>query len=542
MIIKSTIKDQRGASMLFVLAALIVVGFIGTALTKMSSSDQMGNALYSTSASARSAAKSGMISAIHRLENGDGSNLELLQDWVDLNINTPVIITSGIISDNQSFETSLLAFDIENFNITLQTHGIGKGGARATITSVVHLDGLDWATEYDWGNENAIFLGDGLSLNTHGALNIDGNVYVGTGANINFDANIHGSTFKKSFIVAKAADENASVVITAGIKPQVDITFEGPAYFGTKPFIDGNINLHFEDLSGFQYGAKMTGGGNHIGLMNNSYWSGNANIATSAGEVNGTSSPDPVLYHNGTYTAASNTNNATVTLGVTDASGAVNLNFEEELGIELDQCEFMVDPSVIPSSAIHHWTTGSAVFTEDSAETWWQGKELWNDFLVIQLDATMDLGDNGGTFDRKMIVLVNGEELKPATGSVFDCGPNANFTIINNNGGEVRNIGGWDYYRGYMWSGEGSRFLLGGAGVPVKNIDGAIHAVKGVHQVEWFPEPSTATINYVKEVIEELDHNGFITKTNCGDEDGTPSDQLIQTKARISVECISQTM
>ncbi len=80
MIIKSTIKDQRGASMLFVLAALIVVGFIGTALTKMNSSDQMGNALYSTSASARSAAKSGMISAIHRLENGDGSNLELLQD------------------------------------------------------------------------------------------------------------------------------------------------------------------------------------------------------------------------------------------------------------------------------------------------------------------------------------------------------------------------------------------------------------------------------------------------------------------------------
>ena len=51
------IADNSGVSMLYVLAALIVTGFVGGAMIKMVASDRTSNALYSTSASARSAAR-----------------------------------------------------------------------------------------------------------------------------------------------------------------------------------------------------------------------------------------------------------------------------------------------------------------------------------------------------------------------------------------------------------------------------------------------------------------------------------------------------
>ncbi len=54
---------NSGVSIVFVMAALIVTGLVGTALLKMGTSDQLSSSFYSSSESARLAARSGVISA-----------------------------------------------------------------------------------------------------------------------------------------------------------------------------------------------------------------------------------------------------------------------------------------------------------------------------------------------------------------------------------------------------------------------------------------------------------------------------------------------
>jgi len=62
------VLNSRGFSMVFVLAAMVLTGFIGASMIKLATSDQLGNANYAVSGTARSAAQSGILAATQKLE------------------------------------------------------------------------------------------------------------------------------------------------------------------------------------------------------------------------------------------------------------------------------------------------------------------------------------------------------------------------------------------------------------------------------------------------------------------------------------------
>ncbi len=220
-------KSNSGASMLFVLAALIVTAFISVALLKNSTGDKMGSVLYKSSASARVAAKSGIIAGISYLQDPTtvkSQVIPMLQTWINNKTNTPEVISSGNISADGSisFTTELLAFDEEKFNVTLRSVGIGKGNSKASIVSVYYLDGLRYAQTNTVDPTAALYLGGGA-----GELNRGVHVYGGT--------YINGSGRSYS------ADSLSSYTFEGGFYPDnstnkpfkfKNVIFKDNAYFG----------------------------------------------------------------------------------------------------------------------------------------------------------------------------------------------------------------------------------------------------------------------------------------------------------------------
>ncbi len=170
----------------------------------------------------------------------------------------------------------------------------------------------------------------------------------------------------------------------------------------------------------------------------------------------------------------------------------------------------------------------------------------WNGFLVLRLENDLVLDDGANAFDGKIIILVNGYKIQVGAHNnrTFNCKTNSNFTIINNKQGKVISIGGWEYFRGFLWAGPGSTFKIGGAQIPAANIHGAIYASSNVHQMEWYPPGALTTfIKFDSTVLEELDHDGFLTKINCDNANGeTGISNKLTIIGQVLTSFVSQSM
>lgn len=560
--IKKKCADE-GMSMLYVLAALIVTGFIASAMVKMMTSDRVGNSYYSTSAAARSAAKSGVIASVAKFEAGSSDILALLQRWINSNTREELIAANpndewilgsstsyATIGGVMKYRTKLVAFDSEKFNIKIVSEGEDQSGARAMVTSLYHLDGLGYPEVEitNWGNENALFVGTGTDLWVHGEMNVDGNVYFGNTSGLRFDSYCAGSIFHKNFIIDDAATSLDSIRFDG--KKDTAYEFKGPAYFGTRLEFTGNTEFDCAQKSGFRWGVAMKGSGNFINTHMASLWNGDlyGNFIGS-GKLNGF---NQFAHHNGDMTGL---RISYVDVDEHSMSGSPelvsgNIDIQDSLGVSTDQCEIKVNPGVILEKYITEWHWGSGTpFTAERAQKLYDdiNTPKWHGFLVLRLENDLVLDDGANAFDGKIIILVNGFTIQVGAHNnrTFNCLPTTNFTIVNNNAGKVISIGGWEYYRGFMWAGAGSTFKVGGAQIPASNIFGAIYAASGVDVMEWYPPGALTTfITYDPTVLEELDHDGFLTKINCtgaGGEVGI-SNELSVIKDRVTASLLSQSI
>lgn len=149
-------KNNRGISLLFVMAALIVTGFVGSALLRLTFSDRQGAILYSQSDSARNAARSGIISAMTKLASPNADTiaevLSILNTYADAY--NPDTLPDSIIwlrggpdsweslSGSEKYRTYIAAFHPETYEITLVSDGIGSGDSKASAVALYDLGNL----------------------------------------------------------------------------------------------------------------------------------------------------------------------------------------------------------------------------------------------------------------------------------------------------------------------------------------------------------------------------------------------------------------
>lgn len=532
-------KKNSGVALLYVIMALLAVSFIGVGLINISRSDVKSSIFMGTSESARSAVQSGFTATLDTIATREPTaQVEILKkfrlmfhadhiDSIKNNMDSLWIIGNDstyveIGNSGQKFRAQLESFDRSVYSTTIRVDGLGSGGSGASARGVYSLLGLTttqtMVIKKDWSGQPGFSLGGGSQLWTHGEFRVDGDFYIKDANLVNFDGYFGGSIFNGNFILDTISNPAATVRIdNLGGKP---IYFNKVAYFGVRPATTGSVDMYFMDKVGFEHGVLFKAW-DYLGTKNTSYWNGPfEGVYNNSGSMNGW---NQTAYHNGSLPADPaeiTVSNLTVKRGLAPATG--DLNIPESLGINMNPCEFDLDLSKIPAEYIHEWNNPSGTFTETVANQWYQDSTLLNGFLIIKLTSQMNVGDAGGKFTGKMIVLTNGQRMYVGGATVFDCDTTvkANFSVFNNNGGRLENFGGWDVLRGWILGETGSTNIFGGGPPYVKMIKGVVSTQKNVARIEWYPLSSTqAFIEFDSEVIDEIDQiaEGLVTTTECPD-------------------------
>ncbi len=373
---KGSIRNQysnKGTSLLYVLGALLVVGFIGSAMIKMVTSDKITRAYYSTSSSARSAAKSGMISAINYLQDDEVATLERLQRWIDTPTKEKLFTTypddewvrgsknSFVTLDNQmAYRTKIVSFDKNTYNIKLVVEGKGNGGARAHMIGMYNLGGIGYNEVTKMVPRNAIQLDGDDNFEMNCSLVVHGNSYFG-GKIVTYNK---GAVFDGDFHMKK----NTSLsYLSRGV------TFKKRAYLGGHIKL-GSQRSYFYGATGFEQSLKIQ---NSLGMpvfdaaVGEVYHNGvkmaeypRASVALPWGKKLNLNGSDLHYRGDGVYN-----NGAKVSSKFTDITtnqGAGSKKYYEEIGIRaalgIDEVsEIQFDTSVWQSINVYEMSVGEKI-------------------------------------------------------------------------------------------------------------------------------------------------------------------------------------
>ncbi len=249
-----------GIAIIYVLAAILVVGLIGTVTVKMATGDAIGGSLLHRATEARFAAKSGIERLQNEIEVDPVSCTTMIkflvsQDTADFWVYGDET-TWDSLSPSQKYRLKAIDFDIAKSVLEVISYGEGNDGkneARALIevfnvdiqTSAVSSSGFD--------NHFALYIGDVDPFPMNGPIDVDGNTFFP--GDIGFDLSASNSRFRGIF----RSTETASIQRWQGT-----YTFDSTAYFGSKVTCDGGMLLNFNGLTAFNDGIYSVGSNNAI--------------------------------------------------------------------------------------------------------------------------------------------------------------------------------------------------------------------------------------------------------------------------------------
>ncbi len=519
-----SIKSERGVSMLYVLAALIVTGFIGVGMVKMVTADRTSNAMYSTSESARSAARSGIVYAIQRLEDTArvDETLALLQAWIDTSITSNLTedqqwLAGGsgdnyerIDGSSQQFRTRLLAFDTSNFNITLKSESIGEGGARASIISVYHLDGIEFTPKIVKGDTpiNALQM-DNSAFEFNVRLIVYGNTSVKGGVTINSaPATFHG-TFRQDSITSGGVTQCGKILVTQDMKIDSNAYFSGVLqHNGGVVTLSGNAGFNGEVI----YPGHKIKYGNWYSMSRKKYvfaggtyidWGGPFDLNYEKLEVYG----NPSIYHHGLAGSFKNYHHI---VSVTNPSNPVDV--ASKVGFSTEP-----DPEIFFNTAVlgtPHVTIDASTIYDASGQisatdlnNWYTANStslLNNTFLVVRvINTTSAFGvfkSSSTLFNGKAILWIdNGRNL---VGDFIETTTSANLTVyVDENSTTEPHMKNSNYIRGFLYVNNApSKFYFYHDG----EFEGSVYASKNAKLKFDGGTYYTTTVTYNKDVINEL--------------------------------------
>ena len=563
-VIKKTYdKGIKGASMLYVLAALIVTGFIGVAMLKSVTSDSLGNALYRSSESARSAAKSGVI-ATQSWFSRSGSVIQqdilpLLQGWID----TPSVkklpaeyrwLTGSdssfksIGSGGLKYRTLILGFDDRNFNLNVRVEGIGKGGSRASSRAVIHLDGLEYDFDRGYKPSNALQMDNGnFEFNVH--LVVNGNTSIKDTIAINGPADFNGS-FRLDTLEKGGNKKARGITINSGNSGNAN--FKGLLYSAGDVTLTGGV-LVLSDNGGIEgvlkvdnphlyigngsstYNYYFTGGykgtsGDKVNMRGNRLFAYGADSDYKASwDIEGVNVFDNFRDSSDYFQDLSNPINGSLLSnppGIPTAVGFPADNKDPRIPFNGDIIDNVtIDVKSAADLASMPKTGGELNSYYDNHRS-----SLWNDFLVIRIGTNIGLNnwespfyDDGTPFARKLILLNYNK--KVLFSSFYESSDNAvSFVYVDTCGTNEPYFGGVRKFRGFIYVNSTSGRYFGIKTSENTEFIGSIYA--GVDAKTNFNsgDSYTNTITYNDDVVSSLWKLGLFS------DDDALSDKHIKLK------------
>ncbi len=247
--------DSDGITIIYVLAAIIVVGFLGAITIELATGDAISGTLLHRATEARFAAKSG----IERLQNEINVEPEPLMPMIEFLISQDEE-DYWIYGDDENWDSlspsqryRLKAIDFDSVRSILEVISYGEGNdgkneARALI-EIFNLD-IESTTPTTSGLDNdfALYIGDVEPFPMNGPIHVKGNTHFP--GDVDFDAFASNSHFEGIFRTSETdLPQNW----------QGAYTFDSTTYFGSKLTCNGAMQMKLNGLTGFGDGVMGIG-------------------------------------------------------------------------------------------------------------------------------------------------------------------------------------------------------------------------------------------------------------------------------------------
>ncbi len=523
----STKSKRRGNATVYTIAALLVVGFIGTALIKMAQHDVIGGTDYYQASRARVAAKAGLQKFERIVNQLPDSIVQVVYNMVVDTFPNWWVVGDGAnfedMGNNSSYRVQAVGIDSSNFTMHLVCEG-RSGNSRATMHAVYELGNIEVKTDQSIPQDFALYIGD-VNFNMYGPIDVNGKTRIS--GDVDFDLLASGSRFRQLF---RTSVEN-SFQMWRGT-----YTFDTIAYFGTEVHADGNTHFYLMKESGFDPRVAMTGSNNTMDFYGDIYANANFTGAIALDAHN-----HDVIVTTAFNSGSPNPGWVNFTEVQTGLTGANAQDIRDSLSISKIECMPLLDPSVIPVAKILSWNSlrnsglggGSSILPSPwvYAPAWNEvdGKmanniwayanangKLWNGYAVVSVDqqCIATEGPTNDIFTQKIIFIVRNTKTLQADGNgdMFRTSATASLVLFAQSGGTLANIGHWTTARGYIYTATGGRLDMGGSLAPFDPFVGAIHVADGA-TMNWYPAvlSGVPTITFDADVIADLMVDEFLT-------------------------------
>lgn len=513
---KATFKND-GFAIVYGLAVFFLASVSGLSILFISQKDRTSAGDYSKVRSSAMSARAALTAFENQCEdqplvildilkkyNLNNSNKWLLSDASSAGSETRFRCWNG--SDAPSFSACIMRYDSLNLLLQIQGIGYGAGGGKKKAIGIYRLKGA--LEDITWDQNDAIHLAC-PAQNVDSRIIVNGNMYCGRGFHYNGGASgnvINGDVITGNSDSVSSFDGNT--------------TINGKAFFQTPVKLNGSASLIVNGRSGFQRNIETDG---IVDLFGNTYLnstvSGNAklnlrgNIATHSGSFNTSriENASQIINNYGTINIADELN----------MKGGNELSFTAKI----DQ----ISNKFIFQYSSLNWGNVTAEKLNQKYQQAAADGDLWNDFLVIKVNSWANMESSAGTFNGKVIWIV--ESGMNCNGSWYDCSAASNTMVYVKSGGSINGMGSGKNFRGYVYvEGNGNVNYMFGSG---NSFRGAIHHVSENSNFQLNSGGASLNISYDKEVLKEFVRFDIITPP------GVTRKEMVMNDIKLRTELLS---
>ncbi len=532
-------KNNRGLALLYVMGALLITTFIGTALMNLSHNDVVSATDYSAMTTAAVSARSSMQACIALFEQQSQQTVDILNNYLDDDYNEQdkgwLQGSAGgmvVLNNQQKYNANILGFDKDNFIVQVEGQGLGKGGSEKKIVGVYYLDGIDFDETTEYGNIpiNALHLGNGAGeIVAH--IDINGDTYIDN-PKAEFCDGSHESHFRGKVVTAEGSTQ---MTIRGG-------TFHKGAYFNCPIYCDSKEAIFMEGV-GFEKDVLLVATVDPDIRSVGGFFNGDYTTCT-AGRIQANNIP---VYGWSAKNYIAN-GGPTGLVNITDNPGAGSTeylsridNIPERLGISCDappDVQVFLDDArdyAIDISQVGNPPSGTNFNTKYNSLS--SSQLLGGDGGFMVVEGSNDGGGTGwtvsssGTFTKKLIWIIENAamDFHCPTGGFFECSNDAIIFLYLKNTA-IDNFRNFNKFRGFIYvEGPSDEIHIFG-GEQDSEIHGGVYIKDGVFRRQG-NSTKTLKIHFEPDVINELAvvgmfiEGGVVTEATGG---------LILTKTNIT--------
>lgn len=493
-------NDQNGFAVVYGLAILFAATIAGTSLTYITNKDKVASTEMVKVRAAAIAARASLQAVEGQFAKQPAVAYNIIKKYTtnpsykwllgnDPNsANNPVSVQLKPDNPNSpSFSARIMRFDPTS--ALLQVEGIGKGGGfsggKKSVVAIYSIGGVEQKTSHK--KRHALYIaGEGKNFDTR--ITINGDVYFG--GDVMFNGGANNSLINGNLKVGVTSNP------TAQFRSDANLTVKGNAYIQTNFFSQAGLTV--EGKMGFEKDVEIRN--NQMQLHGDAYFNGR--IPNDCWNIN-------MNNHKATYTNRIENSSKIINASARENIGGGRIDIASRLGMEAgDETAFRVDISSIDESYIQ--PVGSIIpdkITSSSLQWAYDhtpADKKWNDFMVVRVNSEKAIQDDGGTFNGKVIWIVESKII--CNQSLFKSSANSNSLFYVKSGGEITELGGVNDFRGYVHvegTGTVTQAWKGGT------FNGAIHYASENANFQ-FNSGCHLTMNYDTDAIQEFIDMGIV--------------------------------